>query len=502
MRTAAALALALATLAARPAAGQRPDLVGDDGSRAAALAREVLARGTYVWIDRDTILGPGFTAVDLVVHDAEVRLEGSVERDAVVLGGDLWIRPGGRVGGAVAVLGGGVYPAGLAVVNRDSIFHPDPRARVTVRSLPDAGGGPGSVAVELVPPPRPPLVSPVLTALPTYDRVNGVTVRAEVLVRPTRQADGPSVQAWAAFRQLQENRVGGGARARLPLRVRDLDLTAEASRATRTNDGWILGSVANSVRAVVLGRDHRDYWDADVLRLGVVRRQVQPLVAGESWLGPHLTVQLSRDRSLPARAPWALLDREGLARENPPVLEGTIVSVIAGTAYRGRSATARFDGSVDVEHAPAGVGDAAFTQGLVRGSYQARALRTHRLSLDFRAMAPLGGSEPPPQRHGILGGSMTLPSEPIARFRGDHLVYVESRYEVPIPWLVLPVLGSPSVEALHRVGAAWVGGDEPEWVQNAGGGLRFAFLTARLFVNPAERPLRPHFGFGLSIPQR
>jgi hypothetical protein len=503
--TGRALLLLLAALAA-PAhlAAQRPVLVGDDGSRAARIAREVLDRGQYTWIDRDTILGPDFTARDLVVHDAEVRLEGSVTGSALVLGGDLWIRPGGRVGGSVAVLGGGVYPAGLAVLDRDSVFHTDPRGRVTIGTRPGEDGEATVyvATVELAPPPRPAAVSPVLTALPTYDRVSGVTLRAEALVRPTRDADGPAVNLWATFRMLQDDRLGGGAAWRVPLGVQGLHLTGEASRATRTNDGWIFGAIANSTRAATLGTDHRDYWDADLLRMGVERRVDRPLIAGESWLGPRAAVQLSRDRSLPTRSPWSLFGREGLERENPPVLEGTIVSLLAGTAYQWRAPTSRLDGSLDVEHGLAGAGDAGFTQALVVGSYQALALRTHQLRVYFRGMAPLFGSAPPPQRYGILGGSGTLPSEPIARFRGDHLAYVESSYLVPIPWVVLPVVGSPGVEAVHKVGAAWVGGAEPEWVQNAGVGVVFSFVSARALFNPAERPVRPHFAFGLSIPQR
>lgn len=500
------LVLALALLGLAPAlAAQRPELAGDDGSRAAALAREVLARGEYVWMDRDTILGPEFRARDLVVYDAEVRLEGNVENVAVVLGGDLWIRPGGRVGRAVAVLGGGVYPAGLAVLERDSVFHADPRGRVRIETRPGVAGEPAETyvaVVELAPPPRPALVSPVLTALPTYDRVNGVTLRGEVQLRPTRREGGPVVNAWGALRLQQENRLGGGVRWRVPLGVENLHLTGEASRATRSNDRWIYGDIANSVRAVTLGSDYRDYWDADLLRVMVERPVGKPLIAGESWLGPRFGAQLSRDRSLPTQAPWSLFGRGGLERENPEVLEGTIVSLLAGTTYAVRAPTSRFDGTLDVEHALAGAGDAGFTQALATGSYTARAMRTHELRVYFRAMAPLFGSDPPPQRSGILGGSGTLPSEPIAAFRGDHLVFVESAYAVPLPWIVLPVIGSPSVEALHVVGAAWEGGDEPAWVQNAGAGLVFAFFAARAYVNPAERPLRPHFTFGFSIPQR
>ena len=153
-----------------------PQISGDDHSTAARIAREVLARDAYVYIDRDTILGPEFRAPgDLVVYDAEVRLEGSVEGSAVVMGGDLWIRPGGRVGGSVAVVGGGVYPAGLAVVDRDSIHYTDPRAALR---HPDAAhrarGRVHGASAQITHPPRPAFFAPAVGPFPTYDRVNGL----------------------------------------------------------------------------------------------------------------------------------------------------------------------------------------------------------------------------------------------------------------------------------------------------------------------------------------
>lgn len=496
------LALAL-TLAFAPAAGaQVPQISGDDQSTAARIAREVLDRRAYVYIDRDTILGPDFQAPgDLVVYDAEVRLEGSVAGSAVVIGGDLWIRPGGRVGGSIAVVGGGVYPAGLAVVDRDSIFVTDPRTRIDIETRPTGRDGEYVAVAQITPPPRPAFFAPAVGPFPTYDRVNGLTLSASANIRPTRRDDGPVFNVWGAYRFEQKNKLGGGMRWRAPLGRENLQLTGEASRATRTMDGWIRGDVANSVRALVLGRDYRDYWDADVLRVMVERPVGKPLIAGESWLGPRVGVQLSDDRALETQDPWALFDREGLERENPAALEGTIVSLLAGTEYHWRATTSSFEGDANLEHALAAPGDAEFTQALVQGTYLASALRTHSLRVYARFMAPIGGSAPP-QRRGILGGAGSLPSEPIARFRGDHLVFIESSYIIPLNNIILPVVGSPSVEAVHLAGAAWTGDDEPRWVQNAGVGVIFALVRARMMINPADRPATPKFTFGFYIPQR
>ena len=497
------VAAAALTALAPPAAAQVPQISGDDQSRAAQIGREILGRAQYVWMDRDTVLGPDFVAPgDLVIYDAEVRLEGNVEGSVLVMGGDFWIRPGGRVGGRIAVLEGGVYPSGLAILERDSIFLADPRSGVRIETRPGAREGEYVAVAEITPPPRPPFFAPTVGPFPSYDRVNGLTLHASANIRPTRDPDGPVVNLWGSYRFEQENKLGGGVRWRVPLRVQGLQLTGEASRATRTNDAWIRGDVANSVRALVLGRDYRDYWDADVLRVMVERPEGKPLIAGESWLGPRLGVQMSRDRALPVQAPWALLDREGLERENPAALEGTLVSLLAGADYRWRGMSSNFFGDLNLEYAPPGAGDAEFAQVLAQADYRTRALRMHQLRVYVRAMAPLGGNDAPPQRRGILGGGGTFPTEPIAFFRGDHLVFIESTYVIPVTRVVLPVVGSPSLEAVHTVGAAWMGGAEPEWVQNAGAGVIFALARARVMINPADRPLAPRFSFGFYIPQQ
>lgn len=497
---ACALLPALAPAAAR---AQIPQISGDDHSRAAEIGREILARNAYVFIDRDTTLGGDFRIPgDLVVYDADVRLEGNVEGSVLVLGGDFWIRPGGRVGGSVAVLGGGVYPSGLAIVERDSIFVTDPRGGVEIETRPTGREGEYVAAAEIRHPPRPAFFSPVVGPFPTYDRVNGLTLYASADIHPTREQDGPVVRVWGAYRFEQENKPGGGLRWRVPLGVQGLELTGEASRATRTNDAWIRGDVANSVRALVLGRDYRDYWDADVLRVMVERPVGTPLIAGETWLGPRGGLQVSEDRTLPTQSPWSLRDHEGLDRQNPAVLEGTIVSLLAGTHFAWRGTSTSFDGDLDVEHALSAPGDATFTQALFEGDYRTRALRTHQLQVYARVMTPIGSRDAPPQRRGILGGGGTFSTEPIGFFRGDHLVFIESSYVIPVNKVELPLVGIPSVEVVHAVGAAWTGNDEPEWVQNAGVGVIFALARVRVLINPADRPASPRFSFGFYIPQQ
>ena len=68
---------------------------------------------------------------------------------------------------------------------------------------------------------------------------------------------------------------------------------------------------------------------------------------------------------------------------------------------------------------------------------------------------------------------------------GDRLVFVNSRYEIPIYALVLPMLGSPTVELRHFMGAAGVG-SLPKLEQELSAGLRLSVL--RFEALPFERP--------------
>ena len=515
------LALAAALLgAAAPLAAQEIRVQGDDRSRAVQVIREILARGTYLRIDRDTVLPADFRAAgDLLVLDADVRLEGTVEGAVAVVRGDFFIRPGARVGGPIAVVDGGVYTSRLAATGEILTAEPGTEVRLGGEATPPLAGtdtaagdttgalavevrpDTGALEVEIVGAPEPRRFS-LFALAPSYDRVAAVTVTGGVRARLSPGERGGRAAAWVSYRSAFDERpLGGGARVDLPLGFQDVRLTAEASRAVRTNDGWIRGDVSNSFPVAISGNDYRDYYDADRFTLMVARPVARPLVAGESWLGPRVGLQISRDRSLRAKDVWSLFeDEDEPERFNPPVLEGTLVSALVGAELRWRGTTSSFDGDVTLEQAIPGESDAEFTQVVGDALFSATAFRTHLLSVRFRGMAPLAG-DAPPQRFGILGGGGTIPTLDIAHFRGDHLVFVESGYAVPIPTLVLPYLGSPSLELSHAVGAAWRDGDDvPPWVQNVGAGLAFTFVRLRVLIDP-ENPEEPKFSFNFSVPR-
>ncbi|HEX5727719.1 MAG TPA: hypothetical protein VFX98_19765 [Longimicrobiaceae bacterium] len=499
---AARCALLLAALVPAALPAQEVRVTGADRSRAVAVMREVLARGQYLRIDRDTVLPATFRAPgDLVVYDAEVRLAGAVEGTVVVIGGHLYLRPGARVGGPVAVVGGGVYPSGQATTG--PILEAEPGTQVVLEGDSAALTDAAVLAAELDAPPRPSLVTFGPRPLPSYDRVAGGTASFGVRLNPTRAEDGGTVDAWISYRQALED-FGGGVRVEWPVGVENVRVAAEASRAVRTNDAWLRNDLSNSVSALLWGKDYRNYWDADQVRLTVHRPVGKPLVAGETWLGPRVSVLMSEDRSLAERDLWALFDDDDdLSRPNPPIAEGTVVSVSLGSELHwvGRTSRLFLDGSV--EQGLPGPGDFDFTHALLFGRYEALGIARHRMVVEFRAMAPLDQGGSPPQRWGILGGSGSIPTEEVGTFRGDHLFFVESGYSIPVPRIRLPLVGSPSLELSHAAGSAWATGeDERPFVQNLGVGVAFPLFRARAIVNPADRPLDPKFSFRVSLPRR
>ena len=478
-RAALAAAILLLPVLARPLAAQDVRISGDDRSPAAELARAIVARGNYLRFDRDTVLPATFHAPgDVVIYDADVRLEGTVDGNVAVIGGSFFVRPRAVVRGQVALVGGEIYASALATTGR------------VLETRPGAASFPGDTAfhdtatyaVNVAAPMKARLLSIATRPLPTYDRVNGVTLTLGAVILPTRSDSGPRVNAWASYRFENPDRPGGGVRVGVPLGVQNVQLQAEASRATRTNDAWQRGDLSNSISVLTTGRDYRDYYDADLLQVMVVRPVGKPLIAGESWLNPRAGVQWERGRSLRAKHVFSIWESNDKDRPNPDIDEGTIVSAFGGADLRMIGRVSQLSASAQVERAFGGDADADFTQVVGDATYTAIAFRTHTLTVYLRGAAPLAGRAPP-QRYQILGGPSTIPTRGVAEYRGDHLAFVDARYGIPLP-VQVPFVGFPSLVAAYVAGAAWTGGHSPPWTQNVGAGLSFRLASAILYADP------------------
>lgn len=485
--------LLAAVLPAQLAHAQRVRLEGGEGIPAATVIREIIARDDYLLLDRDTTLDASFRAPgDLLVVDADVRLEGEVPGDVGVLNGALFLRPSSRVTGRVAALGGGAYPSGLATLGE--LIEADIGVGVSVQPEPSG------FRVRISPAPSVPrLTLPGLFGfrLPTYDRVDGLTVAWGPRWRITGEEFGPTVEAFVSYRTARGD-FGGGLEAGAPLGG-GVRLEAEVARATFTNEEWIRGDLANSAGALLVGSDVRNYHESDYAAL-TLSRPIDPTAYGAGWaFGPRLTLLASEDRSLSRNTEWSLFGE--LDRINPLIDPGTIVSATAATEVRWTGRSSEFSGEVSLERGLEGPGDFDFTQWVADGFWEVDALWDHTLSLYGRGMGTLGSESAPRQRWSFIGGSGTLPTFDIAELRGDHLLFVRSVYEIPLGFVRVPFLGSPALRLAHSTGTAWESGEDvPSWLQNLGVGLAFSLVHADLVVDPEADGFDPHLSLGASLP--
>ena len=155
---------------------------------------------------------------------------------------------------------------------------------------------------------------------------------------------------------------------------------------------------------------------------------------------------------------WAQLDSSTSARPNPLVERGDIGSGLIGAAleYRVGTVQARLDAEAEQSFETP---DLTF---VVHSAHARTDRSSSRPSLrsdsasDVHAVATAGDSTPR-ARFAYLGRNGTLPLLELLQLGGDQLVFVESRYEIPIGALVLPKLGSPTLELGHYMGTAGVG---------------------------------------------
>jgi hypothetical protein len=480
------LLVALAALAwplsVRTAAAQRVELRSEVDAPSVDALRGILDAGRYQLIDRDTVIPaaarlPG----DLVVVGATVRLDGTVDGSVAVLNGTLFLRPGSRVSGRIISVGSIILRSSRATMG-DTISVP---LDVEV-SLTRAGE---NFTLTLDPPPPPARVKAAGLfglAPPTYDRVNGLSVRAGADIRLAADTLAPSLRLSGVLRTARWS-PGGTASLLVPLGA--ARLTLAAGRETMTSDRWVRGDFENSVAALFVRSDARDYYDADFASLTLARRPAPPLIAGEAFVTPRVEVRVERDRSLRAHHVFTFFG-DSAWRANPPVAEGKIASVVPGLGmgWRGQTANARLDARFELgrfmhDSWSDGTG---FAQLVADGEWGMVALWGHTLGVRAHLLQPVGSAVVPPQRWSSLGRPVTLPTLGYDALRGDHLVFVESAYDIPIPRLALPLLGVPTLGLRDAVGSAWVSHEEsPRWTQNVGAGVRFSFLYLYLYLDPS-----------------
>src|SRR5690606_31274509 len=135
--------------------------------------RRLIESGDYVLITQDTLLGRNDTIPGTaLVIASTMRLEGVIAGDLVVVDANVFVRPTARVLGDMHNIGGGLYYSEVAAVTGS--IHLDPNAPYRIDEQAD-----GSFAIvgttresSLI------LYGIKGLQIPTYDRVDGLTLSA------------------------------------------------------------------------------------------------------------------------------------------------------------------------------------------------------------------------------------------------------------------------------------------------------------------------------------
>ncbi|HET9424693.1 MAG TPA: hypothetical protein VFO55_04915 [Gemmatimonadaceae bacterium] len=491
-----AICLAALLLFGRLAVAQRPVVVVRDAGPGPVgrYLTELLARPDTRVIVEDTVAIPvdSVEPGPIVVIGRRLTIAGTVRGDAVIVGGDLFLKPKGRIEGEGIAIGGGAYPSLLGVVRDGLTSHRD----FTYEVVRTPEGIELQYREDYVAESQPVVTLPVLfgVRIPSYDRSNGVSLP----IGPAVTLGPLTGDALATYRS-QIGRIDPSVTLRLT-RGRKLWIDAFAGRESRSNDDWINSSLLNSISALVSGRDERNWYRATGGWAVASRMFETPTLVSTYSLGAGTERATSaRPDSFPTSGPWSIMGREsdeGMFRPNPQLPGGTITSALAGARYRWTAGDVKARLDLDLEVPVSMSSGERFVQTTVDGRIDFPTFGLQRYRLEVHGVITAGDTAPP-QRFAYLGGSGTLPTEDLFVFGGDELLFIESRYEIPVPAVQLPFIGSPILTLRHILGSVGVQ-RLPDITQIIGARISVPFVRAQLLMDTATGELKFSAGFSFS----
>lgn len=454
----------------------------------AAPATRVL-RGDSLEILRDSVF-PG----SVVVLARQVTFTGEIRGDLVVVGGDLVIKPGAKIYGRAIAIGGAAHRSLLAAVSEGRESYRDFTFDAT-----EVGGTTELRYRSLIVVHEESafqLPFPFGLRLPTYDRSNGLSLP----VGPTLALnDGQLVLDGTATYRSQLGRIDPLVRATWRA-GRKYSLDGRIGRETRTNDAWIASDLSNSVNVLLVGRDTRNWYRASIAEASAHRRFETPSMISTAHLGGRIErARAVRPGPIPTSGPWSFFGRKsekGIYRPNPQIPGGDISSVLAGSTHQWIAQDFRANLDLGIEVPLSAPGDARFVQATIDGQVGFPTFRNHRYRFDAHAIVTQGDIAPQ-QRWGYLGGPGTLSTlDTLLGLGGDQLLFLESRYIIPISRVTLPKVGSPTLTFRHILGSAGVD-HLPSLTQIVGVRLSVTLFRVELLMDTAER--KPEFHASLSL---
>lgn len=295
-----------------------------------------------------------------------------------------------------------------------------------------------------------------LDSMLRYNRVEGLAVSAGLerdLLRgsmlPAYRAD--FAYAFAArrgqYRILIEQPL-------LPRHKLTLGATAYRRNDTFFYGDEIISGGENSMSALLLHRDYRDWFETDG---GSVWLGVYP----SPFLAAHVGVTSRRERSLPVETDWSILRQTARFRPNPEIVEGTYRAYTAdlsfdtlparrpdrrGVEHRHRLSWERSDESLD--------GDFDSWLAVLDSRTYLRLSPSQSLALRMVWGSGASASETsasgtlPPQRRFVIGGIGTLRGHDFQSLAGDRMALANLEYDFGL-------VGASRAVVFVDAGSAW-----------------------------------------------
>jgi hypothetical protein len=352
--------------------------------------------------------------------------------------------------------------------------------------------------------------------IPTYDRVNGIAVPwGPKLELNDARVDVDALVTYRSNLGKWDPSLEGS------LRPGDNEIRFYVGRGTFTNDAWIRGDLTNSAAAFFAGSDSRNYYRGD----RAMARFAHAITGNGIVVTPYIGANLERDWSTgslaPTKSPWSFIGRKGnlkMRRPNPRVARGSITSGIGGTTIevvRG-GLEGKLDGMLEQSIRTALKPDCSglspclqlqpadhFTQLTLDGTVTFPTFGSQTFAFKGHVVVTSGAGNPgPAQRFAYLGGSATLATVDLLALGGDHLLFVQGDYTIPIDQIQLPFAGAPYVGLRYAAGNAGIGGI-PTMIQNLGVGVGVSLLRVDYSIDPAQNrspfSRKSAFSFGVSL---
>lgn len=444
----------LATLFAPIAlAAQQIELAGAGSRPSAAAIREALAEPHVVIGGSGRLDLPRDTTITstIIVVGRPTYLASTVRGSVIVIGGDLFLHPGVNVSGRAVAIGGTVATTMLGQVHGGTASFPDETYASATQGQPYRLTYQDLRQHEAVPTLELAGLQGVL--IPAYDRVDGLALPVGI----TANLGGGMLRIEPRLTYV--SRIGTIDPA-VSVDVNPegvFGLTLFGGRGTRSNDKWVDGDLINSASDFFLGNDSRNYFRSTRAEGRAFYRPIT-----EGWtIAPYVGARTERIRSITnAGNVFSFLGRNSIEKQkrpNPSVEEGDISSGLLGAEFADTAGMVLSHVHAELEQAFSTMtGTSRFTQLTLDAGVGFPTFGTQ--TLHFRGHAVLTqGDSTPRARYAYLGGGGTLPVVDQLELGGDRLVFLESKYLIPVDAVNLPFIGVPVVGLWHMMGTAGAG---------------------------------------------